>query len=214
MSSAQSFKFQGSQIAVMTGFAGASPLAAITAITAASPPVVTSTAHGLSDGNVVTIAGVVGMTEVNGGVFIVEELTANTFSLLGVDATGYAAYVSGGTFDVATLSNWCEITGYNRTGGTSPEIPTTTICSNAREFVLGLPDFGTTVIDYLFAPQTPIQIAVQEFYVSGDIMAVRVVPAGKRRHDGAAWLRPADQRASSRRRTMDRLDDDPQYRRA
>jgi hypothetical protein len=176
MSSAQSFKFQGSQIAVLVDFAASgSPSLVLTGITKAAPPVVTAAGHGLADGDVVKLNGVGGMTEVNNGVFIVNVLSSSTFELLGVDATGYGTYTSGGRIDEATLSNWCEITGYNRTGGTSPEIPTTTICSNAREYKLGLPDFGTTQIDYLFAPRTTIQIAMQAAYESGNVIAVRVI---------------------------------------
>ncbi len=51
----------------------------ITAITQANPGVVTSTAHGYANGDIVIIETVVGMTEVNGGIFIVANQAANTF---------------------------------------------------------------------------------------------------------------------------------------
>ena len=44
----------------------------ITAITKANPAVVTSTAHGLTDGTVVTISSVAGMTEINGKVAVTD----------------------------------------------------------------------------------------------------------------------------------------------
>lgn len=69
---------------------------AITNITQASPPVVTSAAHGLSDGDVIYIVNVSGMTEVNGEIFIVANTDTNTFELQGADSTGYTAYSSGG----------------------------------------------------------------------------------------------------------------------
>ncbi len=180
MASGLAYKFQGSQIAVLVDYAASgSPSIPITGITKASPPVVTAVAHGLTDGDVVRITGVGGMTEVNSGVFIVNVTAANTFELLGVDATGYGTYTSGGDADEGTFSNWCELTNYSRTGGTSPEIPRTTICSTAREYVLGLPDYGTTTIDFNFAPRTTIQTAIQGFYENGNIMAVRVtLPEG------------------------------------
>lgn len=174
MSAVQSYKFHGSQIQVLVGFADDSPAPAITGITQANPAVVSDTGHALVDGDVVEIAGVVGMTEVNGGRFIVEVIDANSFSLLGVDSTGYGAYVSGGTYQEAEFSNFCDLTNYNRTGGTSPEIPTTALCSTAQEYVLGLPDFGTSQIDYNFAPATAIQQAIQAAYLSGDLIAVKV----------------------------------------
>lgn len=171
------YKWEGSSVKVLTGYIGSgSPSPTISAITQASPPVVTSTAaHGLADGDVVRITGAGGMTEVNGKTFIVNVTGASTFELLGVDGTGYGAYTSGGVFDEAAFSNWCNLTNYNQTGGTKPEIPTTTICSDAAEFLLGLRDFGTTSMDYLFAPLTDtIQVALNAFDASGAIMAVRI----------------------------------------
>lgn len=174
MSAVSAYKFHGSQIQVLVGVTADSPAPVITNITAASPAVVSVTAHGLSDGDVIEISGVVGMTELNGKRFVVEELTTGTFSLLGVDATGYGAYVSGGTFALGEFSNFCDLTNYNRTGGTSPEISTTALCSTAQEYLLGLPDMGTTAIDYNFAPQTAVQLAIQAAYISGDVIAVKV----------------------------------------
>jgi hypothetical protein len=164
MSSGKRYKVNGSNIQIVTGFAQISPGDAITAITAANPPVVTETGHGRDDGDFIQINDVVGMTEVNGGTYIIEVIDANSYSLLDTDASAYGAYVSGGEVSTATLSNFCELTGYNRTGGTSPEIDATTICSTASEFEVGLPDFGTTQIDFNFAPQTTVQLALASFY--------------------------------------------------
>jgi len=73
----------------------------ITAITKANPGVVTSTAHGFSNGDTVVITGVVGMTQVNGKRFKVASVTANTFALQDIDGvnvntTSYTTYTSGG----------------------------------------------------------------------------------------------------------------------
>ena len=61
----------------------------------ANPAVVTSTAHGLTDGTVVTIAAVTGMTEINGKVAVTRSTGANTFELVGVDSTSFTTYTSG-----------------------------------------------------------------------------------------------------------------------
>uniref|UniRef100_A0A6M3IZ91 Putative tail protein n=1 Tax=viral metagenome TaxID=1070528 RepID=A0A6M3IZ91_9ZZZZ len=53
----------------------------ITAITKADPGVVTATSHGFSNGNIVIIRGVVGMTEVNRVKFLVASKTDHTFEL-------------------------------------------------------------------------------------------------------------------------------------
>jgi len=73
----------------------------ITGITQANPGVVTSAAHGFSNGDTVVISGVVGMTQVNGKRFTVASVAANTFQLKDIDGanvntTSYTAYSSGG----------------------------------------------------------------------------------------------------------------------
>lgn len=85
----------------------------VTAASTASPIVITSTAHGLASGQIVTIAGVVGQTGAN-GTFQVTVLTANTFSLNG--STSVSAYVSGGTIANTGLSY----------SGTGTSVPTQT----------------------------------------------------------------------------------------
>ena len=175
MSAVTALKFHGSQIAVLTGFAADSPAPAITAITKANPAVVSVTAHGLSDGEVIRISGVVGMTELNGGTFVVENLTSGTFALRDVDSTGYGTYASGGTFTVGEFSNFCNLTNYDRQGGTSPEIDTTALCSTAQEYLLGLPDFGTTQIDYNFVRDSAIELAVTAAYKTSELTATKVV---------------------------------------
>lgn len=75
---------------------------AITAITQANPGVLTSAAHGYANGQVVYIAAIVGMTQLNGRFFKVANQTANTFTLTlldgtAVDTTALTAYTSGGT---------------------------------------------------------------------------------------------------------------------
>lgn len=174
MAGGKRHKFHGSTFQILTGFDDESPNPPITAVTKADPPVVTSASHGLADGDVVKIVDVVGMIELNDEVFVVQNKTNDTFELADVRGASYGTYTSGGEIQKATFSNFCELTGYNRQGGTSPEIPATSACSNAQEFEIGLPDYGTTQIDYNFAPQTSVQLAVREFYDTGEKVATRV----------------------------------------
>lgn len=83
----------------------------ITAITQASPGVITSNSHGFSDGDEIYIDGVGGMIELNGRNYRVAGATSNTFTLTNlfgdaIDTTNFTAYTSGGTateiFNVAT----------------------------------------------------------------------------------------------------------------
>jgi len=167
MAAGVSFKFQGSKIQVILGFAQSSPVDAIQGVSKAVEAVVSDTSHGRLSGDVIQLSNIVGMTELNGGTYIIEVLTANTYKLVGIDSTGYGTYVSGGNVASATLSNFCELTGYNRSGGSAPEIDTTSLCSTAAEFELGLPDFGTTQIDFKYAPLTNIQKQLAALQLAG-----------------------------------------------
>lgn len=77
-----------------------SPLT-LTAVTQANPAVLTSAAHGLSNGNRVLISDILGMTDLNDSQYLVVGVTTNTFELtdlLGnaIDSTGFGTYISGG----------------------------------------------------------------------------------------------------------------------
>lgn len=87
--------------------------ATISAITAASPPVVTASGHGFSNGNSILVRGVVGMTEVNDLTFTIASVATDTFALSGIIGSGYTAYISGGTAYLASA----EVSGLAHLNG-------------------------------------------------------------------------------------------------
>lgn len=68
----------------------------ISGVTNANPAVVTDTAHGYSNGDIVTINNVQGMTQLNGNTYTVAGVAANTFQLSGIDSTAFGVYTGGG----------------------------------------------------------------------------------------------------------------------
>lgn len=70
--------------------------ATISGATATNPCVVTTGTHGFSNGDLIYISDVVGMTQLNNRIFTIANITATTFELSGVDASAYTAYSSGG----------------------------------------------------------------------------------------------------------------------
>lgn len=91
------FKVYGPSGVIEDGTCSLLHSGSVTGATNASPIVVTSSSHGLTTGQVVTIAGVLGNTAAN-GTFVVTKVSADTFSLDG--STGNGAYTSGGTWNV------------------------------------------------------------------------------------------------------------------
>lgn len=63
-----------------------------------NPCQITSTAHGRTTGDQLMIAGVNGMTNLNNLAYTITVIDPNTYSLNGVNATGFPAYTSGGTW--------------------------------------------------------------------------------------------------------------------
>jgi len=84
----------------------------ITNVTSASPVVITSAGHGLSNGDKVEFDSIVGTTILNGTEYYVGSVTTDTFALYtdagatsALNGAGYPAYVSGGRW-VTTDSVW------------------------------------------------------------------------------------------------------------
>jgi hypothetical protein len=145
-------KSQTTNLAVSTASAATKT---ITGITSASPCVVSSTAHGYLQGQIVTISGVVGMPQINPtgsfGVYVVDSPAANTFNLKGIDATSYGSYVSGGVASLQTMASVGAVTNLTGFDGTASEIDVTNLLSTAKEFLIGLQDFGNVTLSIFLA---------------------------------------------------------------
>jgi Ubiquitin-activating enzyme E1 FCCH domain/Phage tail tube protein, TTP len=177
MAAGKNVKFQGSAIAVATGKLTGK---VITAITKANPCVVSSTAHGFATGDLVWLAAIVGMTELNGDWYYVQNSTANTFELRGIDSTGYGAYVNGGTAQAPSWANWCECKSWNETGGASSEISVETICSITKEYEAGLADTSTVAMDFNWGPKFSVGAFLDTARATGETVPMRVsLPANQ-----------------------------------
>jgi len=96
---------EGSRFQFSTTFAGAK---SITALSNASPAVATSTAHGYSDADEILLAS--GWEDANDSIFRVDQLTADTFSVLGLNSTNTTFYGAGtGIGEAKKISGWTDI---------------------------------------------------------------------------------------------------------
>ena len=103
---------------------------AITGATQANPCKLTAAAHGYSTGDEVTIAGVVGMTQLNGKTTTITVTGVNDFTLDGIDSTAFTAYSSGGT----VARTYCRCDSAATPTSANPNVITWTAVSGAQEY--------------------------------------------------------------------------------
>jgi hypothetical protein len=134
---------QGTTFSV-SGSAGSAKT--VTGLALGFPTIVTSAAHGFANGDIVTFAALGGNTTLNGLTLVVKNVTTNTFAV-DVDTTGGADYTTGGTATPTTWTPIGNITGFKGFDGQANEIDKTNLSSTAKEFQLGLQDFGHFTFD-------------------------------------------------------------------
>lgn len=79
--------------------------------TQANPCVITSVGNSLATGQMIYIANVQGMTQLNQANYIITVIDADHFSLNGIDSTGFNAYVSGGIWNTLPVEGQIYIPG-------------------------------------------------------------------------------------------------------
>jgi len=114
----------------------------ITSITKANPGVATSVAHGMNNGDYVLLS-IQGMHQLNDRVARIANKTVDTFELEGIDTTLFDTF-SSGTFEALTFgTSITSATSVSASGGGFDFIDTTTIHSNAKTQIPGLPAAAT-----------------------------------------------------------------------
>lgn len=152
----------------------------ITAIALGSPTILTASAHGFANGDVVTLSGLTGTNAgtLNGNSYVVKSKTANTWAV-DVDTTGLTITASGTATPVTftQIKNINTISGFD---GTSAEIDKTNLDSTAKEIGIGLPDSGQVSIDADSDDTDAGQAAARTAYQAQTIKPFKVLlPNGK-----------------------------------
>lgn len=135
---------QGSKLEISSTAGSAKTL---TAIALGFPTILTSAAHGLANGDVVTLAGLTGAdaATLNGQTVAIKNVTTNTFAV-DINTVGKTITAAGS----ATPLNWTKIenlVSFNGFDGQASELDVTDLDSTAKEFMLGLQDWGTFSFD-------------------------------------------------------------------
>jgi hypothetical protein len=119
----------------------------ITGITQANPAVVSCTAHGYSNGDIVYVEAQ-GMREIDQRVFRVAAVTTDSFALEAEDSTEYGSFISGTVAEVTLGTSVTTIKELSASEGGFNMINATTIHGNQQTEVPGLP--GATSYNFTF----------------------------------------------------------------
>ena len=165
-------KWSNVAIAMQSALAAAKTL---TAITKASPGVVSSTAHGYSNGDFVYLE-VQGMWQLHGRVFRVASVATDTFQLedvsggTGLSTAAFDTFSSGSAYKITFGTSITTATSMNVSGGDYSMIDTTTIHGNQKSEVPGLPNSLSMTFDNLWDPTDAGQSAMKS---ASDAQAIR-----------------------------------------
>lgn len=137
---------QGSILQIGNGSGGAKT---ITAVAVGFPTILTSAAHGFSNGDIVALAALTGADAalLNGQSVVVQNKTTNTF-MVEIDTTGKTITAGSGT---ATPVAWTQVNDwktYNGFDGQASELDVTNLSSTAKEFRLGITDPGMLQLEF------------------------------------------------------------------
>lgn len=168
---------EGSSFQFSTAFAAAKT---ITDITNADPAVATSTAHGYIDDDLVLLTS--GWEDLNNSVVKVDQIDANSFSLLGVNSTNTAFYpVGSGGGSASLISSWQsmpQVLSISTSGG-DPRYTTVQLLTNRNS--VNIPTgFNATSINLTLA-YDPLNAVFQNMLTvsrDNDLCAVRMVLSG------------------------------------
>jgi hypothetical protein len=151
---------QGSILAIE----GGTPVAIsdITAITKASAAVVSSLLATVAVGDLVRFGEVAGMPEIAGMLGMVTAATAGASFTVNIDTSGFATAGTTGEAEALTMVAGCEVKTFSGLDGQANEIDVTTLCSTAREFLMGLQDFGQFQMELNYVPDDAFQVECKE----------------------------------------------------
>jgi hypothetical protein len=149
----------------------------ISAVTNAAPGVVTSAAHGYSNGDFVYLT-VNGMWQLDGRVFRVCNVATDTFRLenvsggTGIDTSAFDTFTSGTANKITFGHSITTAVDMNVSGGDYAMIDTTTIHANQKSEVPGLPNALSFTFNNLWDPTDAGQAAMK---AASDAQAIRAI---------------------------------------
>jgi hypothetical protein len=122
--------------------------AAVTSITNASPAVLSSVGHGMSNKGVGFLTSIEGMTNIEGQALRAKSVTADTLQMEGVNATNYPVFT--GTAVLTKVVTWfliAKATSYAIGGGSAEKLDDTALIDDTKQELAGLLDAQSVTVN-------------------------------------------------------------------
>lgn len=164
--SSSAISAQGTAVSIGTGTGGAKT---VTAVAVGFPTILTSAAHGFTNGFVATFSsGFTGADAavLNGQTAVITNVTTNTYAVQ-IDTTGKTITAGTATATPVTFTPVANIKDFSGFDGGASEIDVTNLASTAKEFRLGLVDNGQFTMNVDYADTDAGQQACQAKHKSG-----------------------------------------------
>lgn len=167
---------QGAVLSIGTGSGGAKT---ISGVTVGYPTLLTATAHGFNNGDVVALAALTGAdaASLNGLTVTVKYKSTNAF-YVDVDTTGKTITPGSGTATPVTFTQVNNVKSYTGFDGSASELDKTNLSSTAKEFALGLVDPGQFSLELDVDMNDSGQAALRAKQQSGVITNFKLVLPG------------------------------------
>lgn len=150
------------------------------AITLASPGVVTATAHGYANGDVVVATVTAGMVELDGQACRVANITTNTFELESLDTSAYSAVTAASTSfkSVTAFQTYSKSQSVTMPNPAPAKLDATTLIDKTKQYVYGLPDAPDGSITALYNPAGTAEALIKTATKNNTAMVARLTFAG------------------------------------
>ncbi|MFA5941417.1 MAG: phage tail tube protein [Sinimarinibacterium sp.] len=155
----------------------ASPVT-VTAITKANPGVVSATAHGYIDGDVVVLAISSGMSQADGQAVRVANKTTDDFECEGLDTTSFDTFVAGTVRKVSTWVTLAKATAFSMPQASPPDIDVTVLLDTEQQVIPGLLPAFKGSIPSLFDPGSAAEALVKSATRNGTPTTIRATYTG------------------------------------
>lgn len=150
----------------------------VSAVTKANPGVASSTAHGLSNGDVVVFTVSAGMVELDGQAVRVANVTADTFELEGLNTSSYSTFTAGTAKEVTAFQTLSSAQNISMPNPAPTKIDTTTLIDTVKQYTYGLPEAPDGNITGLFNPGGTAEGLIITATNANTALAFRVTFAG------------------------------------